>query len=246
MCWLYHDVYFYRHDITLKFSILKEVFSTLLVGRDKFSNQHFYMYIYTSKEVAISHACSQLISSHEMYRYIALFLCIGISSSGATCHDNHSCKLKERLERYNNRQFERVFDKTARFLISADEECHHNCNIQTINQIRDVYQPDGYYLRYNLPNFNEEDFTIKIKHRVIYVNAEQESGISFRDVRTLPQIIKPYDGFWFLESNDLVIKFNYKGAFGSEVAADCNEYISNTIQTLPRSTTGTLRSGGST
>ncbi|KPJ10170.1 hypothetical protein RR48_04993 [Papilio machaon] len=178
-----------------------------------------------------------------MYLFVALFLCVSISSGSATCHDNHSCKLRERLERYNNRHFEKVFDKTARFTISADEECHHNCNIETVNQIRDVYQPDGYYLMYNLPDFNEADFTIKIKHRVIYVNAQQENGMSFRDVRTLPQIIKPYDGFWYLDSGDLVIKFNYKGALGSEVAADCNEYINDSIQTLPRSTTGTLRSG---
>lgn len=179
-----------------------------------------------------------------MYGLLILLVCL--SSVTPHCHDRHSCKLKDRMERYSDRQYEKLFEKTARHLVLADEQCQHNCNSNTAPQIRESFGTEFYVLKYSVPDFVEQDCLVKIKHRAIYLNARNENGFSFRDVRALPSVVKAHEGTWFMENGVLNIMFPYKIKIGTESVVACNEYINDSIQTLPRMATGiTLRDAGS-
>ncbi|KPI95184.1 PREDICTED: uncharacterized protein LOC106124746 [Papilio xuthus] len=168
-----------------------------------------------------------------MYRSVFLLFIIYSVTESHHCHGDHDCIVNFRLNRNNNRKFEKLFDKVSRNVIAADREVHHGCGATTTNPIHEVIGSDFYVLKYTLPEFTGANFTIRIKHRVIYFNAYKSNGLSFRDVRILPQIIRTQSAQWFMENGIVNVMFNYKSPLTTVTAKLCVEYVDEVILTVP-------------
>lgn len=168
-----------------------------------------------------------------MYRSVVLLFIIISVTESHHCHGDHDCIVNFRLNRNNNRKFEKLFDKVSRNVILADREVHHGCGATTTNPIHELVGSDSYVLKYTLPEFTGATFNIRIKHRVIYFYAYKANGLSFRDVRILPQIVRTQDAQWFMEDGIVNVLFNYKSPIKTATAKLCREYVDEAILSVP-------------
>ncbi|CAK1602513.1 unnamed protein product [Parnassius mnemosyne] len=172
-----------------------------------------------------------------MYRFVVLFVLFSFAYSRQHCHNDPACKATNRLNKKNNYHYERVFDKVSRSFITSDRDIQQNCNVSTSNLISEVFGLNNYVLKYKIPAFEEDELSIVIRHRVMYLRAQKENGLSFRDVRILPHIMKTQDAKWFRENDTLNIVFPYRTPLQAESVTTCDLNIIDYAIYVPKLTT---------
>ncbi|CAG4958302.1 unnamed protein product [Parnassius apollo] len=171
-----------------------------------------------------------------MYRFVILFALFSFAYSRQHCHDDPACKATRRLNNKNNNYYGRVFDKVSRSFITSDTEIQQACNVSTSNLVSQVFGLNNYVLKYKIPTFEEDELSIVIRHKVMYLRAQKENGLSFRDVRVLPDIVKTQDAKWFTENDALHISFPYKTPLQVETTTTCDINIIDYAIYVPKLT----------
>lgn len=108
------------------------------------------------------------------------------------------------------------------------------CGNTTDQQIREFYDVDSYNLKYSLKEYSEDNVTIKVQHRVMYLKAVKSHVTVFKDIRILPTIVDAKTGQYFKQDDDIVIQFSYKTNLKIENVVTCNNDINDDILNLTK------------
>ncbi|XP_014364965.2 uncharacterized protein LOC106716051 [Papilio machaon] len=169
-----------------------------------------------------------------MYKLFFLFL-LFVAVDSNRCHKDGSCRHRHnqhRPGRYNNRHFEKIFQDISWSVINMDRKYQAVCSNSSEQQIREYYGADTYTLKYFLKEYSEDNVTIKVQHRVMYLKAENNNVTVFKDIRILPRIVDAKTGQYFKQDDDLLIQFAYITNPKTENVVTCSGDINEEIQKL--------------
>lgn len=102
------------------------------------------------------------------------------------------------------------------------------------DHLKGTFHSSHYEVSVSLPNFNEEDITLKIKYRVLFILAMKPGAKTFSEVKILPEIVKPSDTIWNFENGQVVVKLFYSSPLGTEVVRDCKNDFNDTVFEVPK------------
>ncbi|CAK1540362.1 unnamed protein product [Leptosia nina] len=111
------------------------------------------------------------------------------------------------------------FESLAREILENDETNWNSCK-QNTNVVQEVYTTDSYMIIYSVPGLTDGNVNIQIKHKVISVVATA-SGISFKDVRTLSDILDTAEASWYVDFGTIKVLIPYKIRFDHLMPKRC-------------------------
>nr|NP_001298971.1 uncharacterized protein LOC106124098 precursor [Papilio xuthus]BAM18786.1 unknown secreted protein [Papilio xuthus] len=170
-----------------------------------------------------------------MYKLFLLFL-LFVAVDSNRCHNDGHCRHRHnqhRPARYNSRHFEKVFQDISSTVIDIDRKYQAVCNSSN-QQISENYGVDTYTLKYLLKEYSEDNVTIKLQHRVMYLKAEKSHVSVFKDIRILPRVVDAKTGQYFKQDEDLLVQFSYKTNPKTENVLTCGDDINEEIQKLTK------------
>ncbi|CAK1602537.1 unnamed protein product [Parnassius mnemosyne] len=170
-----------------------------------------------------------------MFRLITFLLFVNFAScfwhhEHNHCYGGHG---HHRHSWHHHHNDDNDFESLAQCVISADNLLKTSCTKSVHNRTR-VYQGlDFYVLKYYLQEFTENSINVVIKHRVIYVTAQENGIVTFKDLRILPDSVKTTDATWYFEDGLLRVLLPYKNPLKSEVILTCGD-TDQTIINVPK------------
>ncbi|XP_068626550.1 uncharacterized protein [Battus philenor] len=125
------------------------------------------------------------------------------------------------------------FEKLARLVISSGKLLRNICKQSKFSRTKMMAGQDFYSLKYNLGEYSEQNFTVKIQHRVIQVTADSPGKETFKDLRILPDFVNVANANWYFDNGVLLVLIPYKNALKTEVALGCDN-VNETIISVPK------------
>lgn len=167
-----------------------------------------------------------------MYRLVILCLFVQTLSAHRRCHDSHPCHRRHH-DYHRSHENDHDFHMLSFDVISMDRKIQRICSA-TDNHLTETFHKTYYKLTVKLPEFTEEEIKVKIKHRVISVQAVKTGVKVFSEVKILPEQVNPSDASWLFKDNVLSIKMMNRAPLGTEVVKDCSVSINETVFEVPK------------
>ncbi|XP_063549157.1 uncharacterized protein LOC134756262 [Cydia strobilella] len=145
------------------------------------------------------------------------------------CHRHHHDYKSHHL------RDERFFHRLANDLIEVDNKaktfCAQNQGITT----KEIYEQDVYKYIVSLPKYNESKIEVKIKHRVLYIEAEKDDKNKYVNVKILTDLLNTTSAKWHYGNEELTVDVPYKVAVATEVPTNCEDEINSNVLEVPKS-----------
>jgi HSP20 family molecular chaperone IbpA len=156
-----------------------------------------------------------------MYRFFLLFLLASAVAGHRWCEEHHSYSCSHRHHDYkNNHKGDSDFNKLSWDVVNTDRKINRICD-KTKNYT-ESFMANSYKLSVPLPGFAEEDITVKMRHRVVLIQANKASENKlFSQMKIVPDFLNGNDAAWSLSEEILDINIPYKSALGTDVAKTC-------------------------
>ncbi|XP_041981269.1 uncharacterized protein LOC121734733 isoform X3 [Aricia agestis] len=174
--------------------------------------------------------------------YLLLVFLVVISVVDCLCHDNGNCYWKKKRNRTNlcgNNGIPEnfpgsTFEDIGKSMILIDKALKKFCDENNMNITSELHGQDNYILKYQLPEFTNSDFEIKVMNRLIYTTAESKGGNvkAFKDLRILPATIDTSQASWVFEHKTLKVYFPYKTNSRNEKVLYCDD-VDEAVKKVP-------------
>lgn len=172
-----------------------------------------------------------------MYR-LSVFLLFVLSVSLVEPRHNHDrshCHRRHEYEHHLRHQM-RAFDSLAGRVISADKKAKEYCEENSNSRTSELYSTDKYTLLIPLDGYKDDNVSVKIKYRVIYISVDKSNDTGYFELRILPEIVDVSKATWDFIDSKLEIVIPYNNKMQSVATESCGGVINESILSVPRYT----------
>ncbi|XP_028161681.1 uncharacterized protein LOC114353772 [Ostrinia furnacalis] len=167
-----------------------------------------------------------------MYRIILLLVAIQALAVQSGCHHDR-CRHRHHDYKNGRHEFDGEFHELSWAVVRADRKAQRVCDENT-NHSTETFYSNHYEISVSLPDFSEEEITVKIKHRVIFIQAFKSNQKVFSELKIVPEFAKGSNASWRFDEKVLNIYVPYEITLGTEVVRVCNNTIDESVITLPK------------
>lgn len=168
-----------------------------------------------------------------MLRLVTLLVAIQAIAVHSGCHHNNRCNRRYHNYRSGSHANDGDFHDLSWTVVRADRKAQNVCH-EDSSHTTDTFYSTHYEISVPLPDFTEEQISVKLKHRVLFIQAIKGTEKLFSELKIIPEFAKGKDASWIFENNLLNIYVPYGVTLGTEVAKSCNKTIDETLITLPK------------
>ncbi|XP_041981268.1 uncharacterized protein LOC121734733 isoform X1 [Aricia agestis] len=150
-------------------------------------------------------------------------------------HRHHHCGHMDHQHQESSSNFPATtFEDIGKAIILIDKALKKFCDENNMNITSELHGQDNYILKYQLPEFTNSDFEIKVMNRLIYTTAESKGGNvkAFKDLRILPATIDTSQASWVFEHKTLKVYFPYKTNSRNEKVLYCDD-VDEAVKKVP-------------
>ncbi|CAG9796309.1 unnamed protein product [Diatraea saccharalis] len=134
----------------------------------------------------------------------------------------------------------RLFEEISNKVIAADKKLQNFCVANSNGATKEIIDSQTYQLRTPLANYQENEVEVKIRHRVLYIDADKPPLQRYSEIRLLPNFVDTKQANFQLVDGILIINFNIK----TQATENCSDNVDSDVITVPKLEDETFTLGG--